>query len=495
MRVFLFYSCIRKYLIGAILPQFLFVLFSSAMGAMFPFAACFVFDSVLPHGIVSADIFFLILLLATPKGKVLRSMPFIVLSSILAIISNTIDAYATAGVCIVIVFLCSLIPRRRSILLPVFVVLSLFFLVADWGNFFYSTFVLTIPDIWGLAKFFWWGPLLFITVPLLQIALVLLFARKILWGKNPLQLTHLTVYIIIAISVGLNFSLAQVQNKWTIMDFAVKTWFYQIFTPGIIGQNSFLQEDIKSAFPIWLNGVNVVDDVARPTIVVLVESYGINKSVAYTDSLIEPFKKLDASFVGLFQRDAGHTQGAEWEDFGTPNGTNKGTSLPQQFKQNGLQTWFLHGYNANFYERQDNYGEFGFDSLLFKDDLLARGLQRCHYGFEGVCDSSVVVFIDSLMTDSLPKFIYWTTLDAHPPYEFASVLKRSTVCKSLKLSDVDCTYFTLQQNTVLDLVKLAQKHPNYRFVIRGDHRPMGSLEQSDFVQSFYFRWVPLIILN
>lgn len=465
------------------------------MGAILPFAASIAFDSNLSHGVVSADIFFLILLLATPKGKVLWNMPFVVLASILAIISNTIDAYATAGVCIVIVFLCSLIPRRRSILLPVFVVLSLFFLVADWGNFFYSTFILTIPDIWGLAKFFWWGPLLFIAVPLLQIALVLLFVRKILWGEDQLKLIHLTVYIIIAISIGLNLGLLQFQSKWTILDFAVKKWFFQICTPGIIGQNSFLQEDIKSAFQVWPDGEKVVDDVTRPTIVVLVESYGINKSVAYTDSLIAPFKKLSASFVGLFQREAGHTQGAEWEDIGTPNGIIRKTSLPQQFKQNGLQTWFLHGYNADFYERQDNYGEFGFDSLLFKNDLLARGLQSCHYGFEGVCDSAVVDFIDSLMTDSLPKFIYWTTLDAHPPYEFASVLKRSTVCKSLKLSDVDCTYFTLQQNTVLNLVKLAQKHPNYRFVIRGDHRPMGSLEQSDFVQSFYFRWVPLIILN
>ena len=100
-----------------------------------------------------------------------------------------------------------------------------------------------------------------------------------------------------------------------------------------------------------------------------------------------------------------------------------------------------------------------------------------------------------MLADSLPKFIYWTTLDAHPPYEFAKIREKSIACESLALSDVDCTYFTLQQNTARYLVRLAQKYPNYRFVIRGDHRPMGSLEQSDFVQSFYFRWVPLVILN
>ena len=298
-----------------------------------------------------------------------------------------------------------------------------------------------------------------------------------------------------AVFLGLNFGVNQLQCKWTIMDFAVKKWFYQVCTPGIIGQNSFLQEDIKNSFPIWPNGNKDINDATRPTIVVLVESYGVNKSVSYTDSLVAPFKKMNASFVGLYQREAGHTQGAEWEDFLASNGTVTENVLPQQFRSKGLQTWFLHGYNADFYERQSNYSKFGFDSLLFKDDFLKRGLTDCHYGFEGICDSSIINFIDSLLLDSVPKFIYWTTLDAHPPYEFASVLEKSSVCNSLALSDVDCIYFTLQRNTSQRLAELASKHPNYRFVIRGDHRPMGSLEQSDFVQSFYFRWVPLVILN
>ena len=475
--------------------KYIFILIPSLLASAIPFVASFVFDSNLPHGIFSAEVFLLILLLVVPKGKVLWKMPVIVFVCIWAIALNKIDVYATAGFYVTIIFFSSVIPRKRCFLLPTFILLSLFFSIADWGNFFYSSFVLTIPDIWGLARFFWWGPLLFIAVPLLQVSLELIFARKILWGERQLRLTHLTVYIIIAFSIGLSFGFTHFQNRWTIMDFAIKKWFYQICTPGIIGQNSFLQEDIKNAFSVWPKEKKVVSDVAKPTIVVLVESYGINKSVAYTDSLIAPFKKSKVTFIGLFQRETGHTQGAEWEDFYAPKGTLKETTLPQRFKQNGLQTWFLHGYNADFYERQKNYGKFGFDSLLFKNDLSARGVQSCHYGFEGICDSAIVDFIDSLMTDSFPKFIYWTTLDAHPPYEFISPLQKSTVCNSLKLSDVDCTYFTLQQNTARYLAHLAAKHPEYRFVIRGDHRPMGSLEQSNFVQSFYFRWVPLIIIN
>ena len=310
-----------------------------------------------------------------------------------------------------------------------------------------------------------------------------------------MEISHLTAYVIATLVIGLNFSISALQLKQPILDFSVKKWMWQLCTPGIIGHNLYLQEDIKAAYPVWEKEKAVITDFSKPTVVVLIESFGVNKSMAYTDSLLALYKNSKVSFIGLFPRDAAHTQGAEWEDFGAPQGSLNEKIVPQQFKANGLETWFLHGYDGDFYERDENYDKFGFDHLLFKKDFEERNFSSCQYGFKGICDSSVAVFIDSLLADSLPKFIYWTTLDAHPPYEFAKIREKSIACESLALSDVDCTYFTLQQNTARYLVRLAQKYPNYRFVIRGDHRPMGSLEQSDFVQSFYFRWVPLVILN
>lgn len=475
--------------------KYIFILILSLLASAIPFMASILFDAPHVHGFFSADVFFLILLLLLPQGKVLRKTPFIVSAVIFAVIENSFEAYALAGVYTIIVFVAILVPRQHLFLQLTFVILLLFVFIADWANFFYSTFVLTLSDIWGLAKFFWWGPLLFVAVPLLQILLELMLARKILWGTNRLEISHLAAFIAVVAFVGLNFGISKLQNRILILDFAVKNWMWQLCTPGIIGQNPYLQEDIKSAFPIWDKTSPAVVDFTKPTVIVLVESYGVNKSVAYTDSLLAPFSNSSASFTGLFLRNAAHTQGAEWEDFGMPKGNIRGVPIPKRFKDNNLQTWFLHGYDGSFYNRKETYGMFGFDSLLFKNDLSARGVQSCHYGFEGICDSAIVDFIDSLMTDSFPKFIYWTTLDAHPPYEFISPLQKTTVCNSLKLSDVDCTYFTLQQNTARYLAHLAAKHPEYRFVIRGDHRPMGSLEQSNFVQSFYFRWVPLIIIN
>ena len=471
------------------------IFFVSAIASLPSYLACHFFDSPQLHGIFSADIFFLLLLLALPYGKILWKLPLIVFAAFFAFFSNSLDAYATAGAYIVVVFTSVVVPRTRCFLLLAYSVFALFFLLADVDNFFYSTFVLTLSDVWGLAKFYWWGIALFFLAPVAIIFLELLFAKKILYGEKRIEINHLTVFLTILVMLLLNFGINCLQKRQPILDFGIKKWFWQICTPGIIGQNPYLQEDIKSVFKLWPKEKNVLTNVSKPTVFVLVESYGVNKSIPYTEALLSPFANTKASFIGLYPRESSHTQGAEWEDFGALGGKIYNKPIPQMFKENNMQTWFLHGYDGSFYKREKNYRQFGFDSLLFREELKRRNLDYCHYGFEGICDSAMISFIDSLLTDSIPKFVYWTTLDAHPPFESVTLSKNSPYCEKLSMSKVDCTYFTLQENTMLRLAALASNHPEYHFVIRGDHRPMGSLEQSDFVQRFYFRWVPLIILN
>ena len=256
-----------------------------------------------------------------------------------------------------------------------------------------------------------------------------------------------------------------------------------------------MQEDIKKSFPQWEGEMPVITDYSRPTVMILVESFGINKSVGYDEALFSAYMDANPSFVGLYQRQSNHTQGAEWEDFGCLKGSVERTSIPAMFKEKGLQTWYVHGFSGGFYDRRANYAKFGFDYLLFRDDLVDKKLSTCNYGFVGICDSSMVAFLDSLLNEVTPKFIYWTTLDSHPPYELATLQEKTTMCKTLALSDIDCTYFTLQENTAKQIAWLAKRHPEYKFIIRGDHRPMGALMDIDFTQSFYFKWVPMIVLN
>lgn len=471
------------------------LLFIPIFAALVPYLACQFFDSPQLHGFFSAEQFFLLLALALPYGKILWKLPFVIAIFVYAFYDDSIVGFAVAGVYLAMFLIASFTPRQKKYLLPVFVLFSLFLFIADCGNFFYSTFVLKLSDVWGLAKFFWWGPVLFVVLPVAVVALQYFYARNILWGGNRLEISHSVAFSILIIAVGLNFGINLLQQRQPIMEYPVKTWFWQLFTPGIIGQNSYLQEDIKREFLQWDSTASVITDFSRPTVMILVESYGVNKSVEYDKALFSVYADGNPDFMGLFFRNTNHTQGAEWEDFNIMNGVANSSSVPAKFKANGLQTWFLHGYDGSFYDRRTNYAKFGFDSLLYRENLEKRNLTKCNYGFSGICDSALVNYMDSLLTDSVPKFIYWTTLDSHPPYEKATVKEKSSVCKSFALSDVECTFFTLQENTAKRIVWLAKRHPEYTFIIRGDHRPMGAFADVDFVQSFYYRWVSMIVLN
>ena len=123
--------------------HFLIVALVSVVAAFFPYLASQFFDSSQNHGILSADVFFLLLLFSLPEGKILYKLPVAVAAGVYAIASNEIDAYAITGVIILAVFAAACMPRKRKYMLPVYAAFSLFFLIADAGNFFYSTFVLT----------------------------------------------------------------------------------------------------------------------------------------------------------------------------------------------------------------------------------------------------------------------------------------------------------------------------------------------------------------
>ena len=135
-------------------------LLPSLIASIIPYLACNFFDTPQLHGIISADIFFLLILFLLPYGKILYKMPFVIAASVFAIVSNSVDAYTTMGVYILMIFATAAVPRKRFFLLFVYSFFALLYLIADAGNFFYSTFVLTLPDVWGLAKFYWWSFLL-----------------------------------------------------------------------------------------------------------------------------------------------------------------------------------------------------------------------------------------------------------------------------------------------------------------------------------------------
>lgn len=458
------------------------VILISICAALIPYIACDLFDAPVAHGIISWDILFLLILLSLPSKKFLWRAIFSVLAFSYAIVAITPADFALALIYIAMIFLTAIPFFQRGVVkIVVFIVFALFAFVADFSVFLYSTFSLFVSDEWHLCQFFWWGPIAFILVPCISVGLQFLFAKKILIGSNSLNITPLKALIVCLLFLGLHVGIGHIQARQPILSFPVKDYVWQTLSKASVSKNTFLHDDIKNAYPQWDDGKNFTS--SKPTHFILVESWGVSKNVDYTKLLLSPYEPLNPSFLGLLQRQESHTQGAELEDF----------AKIQTMLTEGLQTWFVHGYNGDFYDRQNTYNDRGFENLMFKKDFEERGLASCHYGFEGICDSTILSFIDSLMTDSVPKLIYWTTLDAHPPYE-GQKIDDSKECGSLNQNSTDCIYTVRQLNTSRQIVSLIKKHPDYRIVIRGDHRPMGTV-QKGFVSSFYHRWVPMVVVN
>ena len=468
------------------------------VAAFLPFLACNFFASPLLHGIFSAEVFFVLIALLLPARQILYKLPFILVVVIYGFWQGTDDAYAYALAITVLVLSSAFIPRKR---LPLtifygFFVLAIF--VFDCDNFFYFTFSFHVRNLWSLALFFGWGIVLFFAVPALHVAFVLFFSRNCLYGTNRVTLSHKNAFILVILLLLANEGINQLQSRQPIMDFPVKrTFFYNIFIRPC-DKVSILDEKMKRSFEIWNDSIDPVSDYHRTTVMILVESWGVSKSVEFNRALLDVYKANNQIFSGLKSRNTSYTQGAEWEDFGMPDGHRDSADLiAAKFKQSGLQSYYVHGYDGEFYSREKSYPDLDFDSLYFKKEFEQKGLTQCRYSFSGICDSSIVKFLDSLLTDSVPKFVFWTTLDAHAPYDFNEKIVRSPTCDALRMNEMECTFFTLQENTAKSIADLAQKHPDVRFVVRGDHRPpcLIPLRDRKFVETFYHKWVSMVVLN
>lgn len=472
----------------ALLSRILFV----AILAAFPsFLAINFFDAPVLHGFISFDIFFLSLLLLRKRSNLLWQIPLSVSIFLFAFWENTIAAYMVGFVYFIAIWLFCWFECISKVKLLFWILSSLFVIVSDWSIFFESAFSITLGDLLGIAKFYWWGVPLFFMVPLLQMGTILYFFRFAIRKRE--RIPTWAVFFALSLLLGINFILGHVQKRITMLDFPLYSFFEQQTSPSRISHNVYLQADIKRHYRIIHEKELMVDSI-QPTIMILVESWGVRKNFTLNDSDFNFFSKKNVKLFGIRERLNSYTQGAEWEDFKTPNGIANDSSPIALYGKEKYQTWYLHGYDGDFYDREKNYPRLGFDSLKFKNEFINKGLRTCNYGFTGICDSAMSRYVELVMSDSVKKFIYWTTLDSHPPYETQSLIKND-FCKSQNLSKIECIHETRIRHTLKQIASLAEKYPKYRFIVQGDHRPMGSLAESDFVQSFYYRWVPVIVLN
>ncbi|MGB7409290.1 MAG: sulfatase-like hydrolase/transferase [Pontixanthobacter sp.] len=90
--------------------------------------------------------------------------------------------------------------------------------------------------------------------------------------------------------------------------------------------------------------------------------------------------------------------------------------LPEIYQEAGYDTFAIHGFDGDFFERRKWYPELGFSQMQFRRELDEVGVSRCGGMFAGACDPEIPARIATrLKSSEKPQLAYWLTLNGHVP--------------------------------------------------------------------------------
>lgn len=471
---------------NSIFIQMAIVVLSSFISVLPFFGGASLF-SIADYPAFSVDLIFLVVLLSLPRIRVFYKLVLSLLALITVIAVDNVKLIFITALIIAIFML----PLHNKICKKiVFCVVSFFLAYAGWMYFLDKGFSLSLQELWNLASFYWWAIIAFFLFPLLQTMFsyiaasrVFLFIKKSAFKIKPL------------IVIGLITLLFWLINPLSNLFYSPISRVYDVLSENKVRKNPSLNPDIKEKYKV----IEEKDflDYTKPTVMILVETWGVPKDIRLMDAFFDQFSDYPDATMGVFSRVAERTQAAEWEDFHVEKDTFDVPTTIMNFRKQGFKTWYIHGFGARFYHRLTHYPKFGFDSLYYKEEFLEMGLPECNGGFPGICDSAIANWMDSTVLSSDSSFVFWTTLDAHAPYTRKILNTPSSLCLTFGFvsTSEECVFLTHEMETLQTIAALAKKHPEYRFILRGDHRPMNLYCDAKFVNSFYYGWVPIIILN
>lgn len=229
-------------------------------------------------------------------------------------------------------------------------------------------------------------------------------------------------------------------------------------------------------------------EVVKPNIIfIMSESFGDFRQLEGMEVPEGVYDKFDEikkeSFSGqaVVPTFGGNTVRTEFElMFGLPvkslnNATIPHSLLPenveqdtfaQMYKKQGYNTTYIHPFSSSFYGREDVYSEYGFDRLLFIDDLTVEVNKLRDY----VDDDTVYRQAEQVMAETEgPDYIYITTMQNHQPYGSDDDTEVGVYLKGIQRSCEELQEF-------LNRLK-ESKEPTVVFFM-GDHFPFFSPESN-----------------
>jgi hypothetical protein len=270
-----------------------------------------------------------------------------------------------------------------------------------------------------------------------------------------------------------------------------------------------------SAADIALDDLSGIAQTAagQPNIVlVLVESWGLDKDAAVRAALTSPYlnqnllaryqvRQGTVSFFGPTVEGEGRELCSSKIGFHLLTASNKElqSCLPDQLAARGYHNVAVHGLDGNMFSRLDWYKHIGFREVLFRDQFRQQALPDCVGAFTGTCDAALAGWIGKRLgeNDATPDFIYWVTLNSHLPVPVPSPLQDPASCSfssSLEATPALCSWFQLEANVQNSVVHLALTHLSRPtvFIVVGDHAP--PFGDATMRNSFSDSLVPYVLL-
>ena len=245
---------------------------------------------------------------------------------------------------------------------------------------------------------------------------------------------------------------------------------------------------LESPKNLPVSGKNV-----KPNIIfIMSESFGDFRNLNGMEVSADIYKNFDKikknAFVGktVVPTFGGNTVRTEFElMFGLPVKSLNNSAIPHSllpntmlfsdiefdtfalmYKSQGYHTTYLHPFSSSFYDREDAYSKYGFDKLIFIDDLSVPVNFHRNY----VDDDTLYRETEKLMTSTKgPDYIYMTTMQNHQPYGDSSEDEVSIYLSGIKKTCDDLLSF-------LERLK-SSKEPCVVFFV-GDHLPFFSPENN-----------------
>lgn len=312
------------------------------------------------------------------------------------------------------------------------------------------------PNIKNLSSFAY----IQITLPLVIYVLLLFVAMGVMFWQNPAFTAHgrrrvlpalgcLAMYAGIVCVPGISetvyglfkvdttasenaFSINEKYDKNSLLAFIVETTSEKIGT-ALQKPDEYSQELVDSTL---LHGVAGTSDIKPNVIVVMSEAFADFRQLEALHLETDAYDAFDSvaqqgtQFTVAVPTFASYTVRTEFELlFGLPVRSLMDTITPQAkldvknpssfvsyYNSLGYQTAYVHPFTRTFYKRDEIYGTFGFDTMIFDDDMT---VPTETFGNGYINDASVFAQITKLIKETdEPMYIHTTTMQNHQPYDW-----------------------------------------------------------------------------